>query len=189
MSPVDHTFAAGRLLIATPMLVDPNFDHTVVLLLDVDATGALGVVLNRPSDVPVHTILPDWYDRVPEPNVIFQGGPVATDAALAVAYVEGPDDEPIGFRRVFGSTGVVDLDTPAELLTSAVVGMRVFAGYAGWGPGQLEVELEEGSWITVDSSRHDVFGAAPDQLWSAVLRRQPGELAWLSTMPLDPTHN
>jgi len=189
MSPADNQLAAGRLLIATPMLVDPNFDHTVVLLLDLDDTGALGVVLNRPSQVPVLTILPDWHDRVPEPDVIFQGGPVATDSALAVAYVNGPDEEPIGFRRVFDSTGIVDLDTPAELLTSIVVGMRIFAGYAGWGPGQLQAELEEGSWITVDSAHHDVFGAAPDRLWSTVLRRQPGELAWLSTMPIDPTHN
>jgi putative transcriptional regulator len=189
MSPAGHQLGAGRLLVATPMLVDPNFDHSVVLLLDLDDSGALGVILNRPSQVPVQTILPDWGDHVPAPNVIFQGGPVATDSALAVAYVDGQDEEPIGFRRVFDSTGIIDLDTPAELLTSVVLGMRVFAGYAGWGPGQLEAEIEEGSWIIVDSARHDVFGAAPDGLWSAVLRRQPGELAWLSTMPIDPTHN
>ncbi len=189
MSPAAHLLAAGRLLIATPMLVDPNFDHTVVLLLDVDDTGALGVVLNRPSQVSVNSILPDWYDRVAAPDVLFQGGPVATDSALAVAYLTGPDEEPIGFRRVFDTTGIVDLDTPAELLTSVLEGMRVFAGYAGWGPGQLQAEIDEGSWIVVDSAPHDVFGGAPELLWSAVLRRQPGELAWLSTMPLDPTHN
>ena len=181
---------AGRLLVATPLLVDPNFIRSVVLLLDVDESGALGVILNRPSGVPVRTILPDWAERVPEPDVIFAGGPVATDSALAVAHVgEAGGEEPVGFRRVYGNTGIIDLDTPAELLTDVLGGIRVFAGYAGWGPDQLQSEVAEGSWFTVDSAFLDVFGQAPDQLWSQVLRRQPGELAWLSTMPLDPTAN
>jgi putative transcriptional regulator len=180
---------AGRLLVATPVLVDPNFDHTVVLLLDVDDSGALGVVLNRPSDVPVVSILPDWSGRAPAPDVIFAGGPVATDSALAVAHVLDEDGDPVGFRRVFGNTGIVDLDTPAELVTDVVAGVRIFAGYAGWGPGQLQAELEEGSWVTVDSLFADVFGGDRDRLWVEVLRRQPGELAWLSTAPLDPNLN
>lgn len=180
--------AAGRLLVATPSLVDPNFHHTVVLLLDVDDTGALGVVLNRPSQVAVHAILPDWPGHLPDPDVIFQGGPVATDSALAVGHVAG-DSEPIGFRRVYDGTGIVDLDTPAELVTDIVTGVRIFAGYAGWGPGQLEAEIAEGSWVTVDSVHSDVFGADPEGLWTAVLRRQPGEIAWLSTAPIDPTFN
>ena len=181
---------AGQLLVATPILVDPNFDHTVVLLLDHDENGALGVVLNRPSPVPVRTILPDWSETVHEPDVIFQGGPVGTDSALAVAYLAGDGDrEPVGFRRVFGDTGIVDLDAPPELLASAIAGMRVFAGYAGWGGGQLESEIEEGSWLVVSSTRSDVFGASPERLWADVLRRQPGELAWMSTMPADPTLN
>lgn len=181
--------AAGRLLVATPLLVDPNFIRTVVLLLDADESGALGVVLNRPSQVPVRSILPEWSDRVPEPDVLFAGGPVATDSALAVAHVGDAEGEPVGFRRVYGNTGIIDLDTPAELLTDVLGGVRVFAGYAGWGPGQLEAEVAEGSWFLVDSVFPDVFGAAPDQLWADVLRRQPGELAWLSTMPMDPTTN
>jgi putative transcriptional regulator len=180
---------AGQLLVATPLLVDPNFDHTVVLLLDHDDDGSLGVVLNRPSPVPVHAILPDWSERVPEPDVIFQGGPVATDSALAVARVSDADDEPVGFRRIFGDVGIIDLDTPPELLAPVVAGLRIFAGYAGWGGGQLAGEISEGSWLVLDSARSDVFGDAPDRLWSEVLRRQPGELAWLSTMPADPTLN
>jgi len=182
--------AAGRLLVATPLLVDPNFLRTVVLLLDVDDSGALGVVLNRPSPVPVHSILPEWSDRVPEPDVIFAGGPVATDSALAVAHLGGRSgEEPVGFRTVFGTTGIIDLDTPAELLTDVVGGVRVFAGYAGWGPEQLTGEVAEGSWFVVDSLFGDVFGQAPERLWADVLRRQPGELAWLSTMPVDPASN
>ncbi|HET7735797.1 MAG TPA: YqgE/AlgH family protein [Nocardioidaceae bacterium] len=189
MADVDE-LTAGRLLVATPLLVDPNFLRTVVLLLDVDESGALGVVLNRPSPVPVHSVLPDWAERVPQPDVIFAGGPVATDSALAVAYLGGGEgEEPVGFRTVFGNTGIIDLDTPAELLTDVVGGVRVFAGYAGWGPDQLQGEVAEGSWFVVDSLFRDVFGGDPDRLWAEVLRRQPGELAWLSTMPVDPNVN
>lgn len=194
MAGVDVGLSAGRLLVATPALLDPNFHRTVVLLLDVDDTGALGVVLNRPSEVPVSSILPAWSEQVPQPDVIFAGGPVATDSALAVAHVDdqsvrGEDAELVGFRPVYENTGIVDLDTPAELIATAVVGMRVFAGYAGWGPGQLQAECLEGSWVTVDSQPGDVFGHDPERLWTVVLRRQPGELAWLSTAPLDPTVN
>ena len=181
---------AGSLLVATPMLVDPNFDHTVVLLLDVDDNGALGVVLNRPSPVPVHEVLPGWTDVLAGPDVLFQGGPVGTDSALAVADVPPDgDEEPVGFRRLFGATGIVDLDTPTEIMAPALTHLRIFAGYAGWGTGQLEAEIEEGSWYVVPALPGDLFGADPERLWSRVLRRQPGELAWVSTRPVDPTLN
>jgi putative transcriptional regulator len=182
---------AGNLLVATPVLVDPNFDHTVVLLLDVDENGALGVVLNRPSPVPVHEVLPGWSDVLTMPDVLFQGGPVGTDSALAVADVSDgrQDEEPVGFRRLFGATGIVDLDTPTEIMTPALTHLRIFAGYAGWGTGQLEAEIEEGSWYVLPAVPGDLYGAEPEALWSRVLRRQPGELAWVSTRPVDPTLN
>jgi putative transcriptional regulator len=182
--------AAGRLLVATAALTDPNFSHSVVLLLDHDADGTLGVVLNRPTSVAVSAVLPDWAVAVAPPEVLFEGGPVNTDAALAVAAVpshEGP--EPLGFRRLFGTTGIIDLDTPPEVLAPAVSRLRIFAGYAGWGRGQLEDEIAEGSWYVVDSHVDDVFQDDPSGLWAAVLRRQPGELAWVSTKPVDPTLN
>ena len=128
---------AGMLLVATPALLDPNFADTVVLLLDVDENGALGVVLNRPSGVPVAEVLADWRDVVAEPEVLFHGGPVSTDGALAVALLREPDDVPVGFREVFGRLGVVDLDTPVELVDGTLEGLRIFAGYAGWGAEQL----------------------------------------------------
>ena len=183
------TPAPGRLLVATPSLVDPNFAHAVVLLLDHDADGSLGVILNRPSAVTVASVLPDWSASVDPPGVLFEGGPVSTDAALAVALVPDSVSEPIGFRRLFGRTGIIDLDTPPEVLAPAITRMRVFAGYAGWGSGQLDAELDEGSWYVLDSTPHDVFGEKPARLWSAVLRRQPGSLAWVSTKPVDPTLN
>jgi putative transcriptional regulator len=185
--------AAGRLLVATPALADPNFERTVVLLLDYDEDGALGVVLNRPSPVPVGQILSEWSTIAGEPGVLFLGGPVGTDSALGVARLASAgvqdDEEPVGWRRLFDTTGIVDLDTPTELLAPAVNGMRIFAGYAGWGSEQLEAEIEEGSWYVVPSEPADVFGDDPERLWSRVLRRQPGELAWLSTRPADPTLN
>ncbi len=175
----------GMLLVATPALLDPNFADTVVLLLDVDDDGALGVVLNRPSGVPVAEVLGEWEELVAEPEVFFQGGPVSTEGALAIATLRAEDDVPVGFRPVEGRLGLVDLDTPVELLEGSLDGVRIFAGYAGWGAEQLVGEIEEGSWYVVPGELADVFRLDPAGLWRDVLRRQPGELAWHSTRPLD----
>jgi putative transcriptional regulator len=180
--------ATGSLLIAAPTMADPNFARSIVLLLDAGESGALGVVLNRPTELDVAAVLEPWADLVVGPSVLFQGGPVETDAALAVATV--PDgDEPIGWRRVFDSTGLVDLDAPVEIMASAVSSMRIFAGYAGWGAGQLEAEIEEGAWYVVPAEPHDPFLDDPDRLWARVLRRQGGQLAMLATMPVEPGLN
>ena len=184
--------AVGRLLVASPALADSNFSRTVALVLDHSDTGALGVVLNMPSPAPVADILPDWAETVSSPDVLFHGGPVGLDSALAVASVADPvgsAEEPVGWRRLFGRLGVVDLDTPTELIAPALAQMRIFAGYAGWSAGQLEAEIEEGSWYVVPSEPDDAFTAEPADLWVRVLRRQPGELAWVSTCPLDPAQN
>jgi putative transcriptional regulator len=185
--------AAGRLLVATPVLADPNFERSVVLLLDVDENGALGVVLNRPTTVPVGEVLPDWADLVAVPDVLFQGGPVSTDSALAVATVPEQasldDEDPVGFRRLFGGTGIVDLDAPTEVVAPGLSSLRIFAGYAGWGTAQLEAEIEADSWYVLPAEEGDLFAADAERLWSRVLRRQPGELAWVSTRPADPDLN
>jgi len=179
---------AGKLLVATPALADPNFADTVVLLLDVE-DGALGVILNRPSPVTVAEVLGPWSARVAEPEVLFRGGPVGTDAALAVALLRDPADVPVGFRVVDGRLGLIDLDTPTELLDGSLEGLRIFAGYAGWAAGQLEAEIEEGSWYVVLGETVDVFGDDAARLWRRVMRRQPGRLAWHSTRPADPDLN
>ena len=180
---------AGMLLVATPALLDPNFADTVVLLLDVDEQGALGVVLNRPSAIPVDDVLDGWGEVAAEPEVLYQGGPVGLQGALAVALLARPDDVPVGFRVVDGRLGLVDLDTPLELVRGGLEGLRVFAGYAGWGADQLRGEIEEGSWYVVPGEARDVFRPDPSELWRDVLRRQPGELAWHSTRPFDPDLN
>ncbi|MGI9155056.1 MAG: YqgE/AlgH family protein [Marmoricola sp.] len=178
---------AGRLLVASPALVDPSFARTVVLLLDVD-DGVLGVVLNRPSDLAVADVLRPWADVVGAPRVLFRGGPVDTDSALAVGRLV-TDGEPVGWRRLYDGTGLVDLDAPSEVVVPALGGMRIFAGYAGWSSGQLQDEIDEGAWYVVPAAREDVFDTDPDRLWRQVLRRQPGPLAWLATYPEDPTQN
>ncbi len=133
----------GRLLVASPALADPNFDRAVVLLLDHDEEGSLGVVLNRPTPVGVGDILLPWAPLAGEPGVVFQGGPVSLDSALGVAVIPG-DEGPLGWRRVHGAIGLVDLEAPPELLAAALGSLRIFAGYSGWGPGQLEEELDRG---------------------------------------------
>lgn len=180
---------AGMLLVATAALADPNFAETVVLLLDVDEDGALGVILNRPTAVPVAEVLVGWSDVVAEPEVLFQGGPVSSEGALAVALLRPLGEAPLGFRKVTGELGLVDLDTPVELIDGSLERLRIFAGYAGWATEQLDDEIEEGSWYVVPSQVADVFRLDPGELWRDVLRRQPGELAWLSTRPLDPDLN
>lgn len=185
---------AGRLLVATPQLADPNFRRSVVLLVEHEnESGTLGVVLNRPTEVPVDQILPPWSGLVTGPAVVFQGGPVALDSALALAQVPGTD-EPLGWRALGGApavarVGLVDLDAPPELLAPELARLRVFAGYAGWGVGQLRSEVEEGSWYVLPAEAGDVFMEDPARLWSAVLRRQGGELAFVATFPEDPTLN
>jgi len=181
------------LLVATPDLLDPNFADTVVLMLEVDGEGALGVVLNRPSPVPVSEVLDLWAETCAEPEVLFRGGPVSTEGALGVALLRDAGDAPVGFRvlddALDGRVGLVDLDTPVELVTDSLVGLRIFAGYAGWGAEQLEMEIDEGSWYVVPGEVPDVFRIDPSELKRDVLRRQPGELAWHSTRPVDPDLN
>ncbi len=92
--------------------------------------------------------------------------------------------------RCTGCSACVDLDTPVELVDGSLAGLRIFAGYAGWGADQLEAEIEEGSWYVVaGAGRPTCSGVDPTDLWRDVLRRQPGELAWHSTRPADPELN
>jgi putative transcriptional regulator len=184
----------GRLLVATPKLADPNFDRAVVLLLDHDAEGSLGVVLNRPTPVGVGDVLQPWAALAVLPQVVFQGGPVSLDSALGLAVVPGeprPGEavELLGWRRVHGAIGLVDLEAPPELLAAELGSLRIFAGYSGWGPGQLERELVDGAWYVVESEPGDVSAPDPERLWRSVLRRQRNELAMVATYPDDPSLN
>nr|WP_222836791.1 YqgE/AlgH family protein [Cellulomonas flavigena] len=178
----------GRLLVATPGLRDRSFRRAVVLVLDHTAEGALGVVLDRPLDIDARTVLPQWQEHLSTPGRLFQGGPVARDTALALADLPGADAPP-GVQALSPRLGVVDLDAPPALVVDAVRALRVFVGYAGWGPGQLDDEVDVGGWFVVDHEPGDAFSADPRGLWRRVLRRQPGDLALLSTAPDDVSLN
>jgi putative transcriptional regulator len=175
----------GQLLIAGPTLIDPNFWRSVVLIGEHNEEGALGVVLNRPASVTVDDAAPSLAKLVHEGEPVFIGGPVQPESAVVLADVEHPD---FAGLIVFGSIGFL----MGEVDPDAVDGIRrarVFAGYAGWGAGQLETEMEDESWIVEPALPEDVFADAPEGLWSAVLLRKGGKYAILSTMPPDPSLN
>lgn len=178
----------GRLLVSTPGLRDPNFDRTVVLVLEHDADGALGLVLNRPSATPVGDVLPTWQDIASDPPVVFAGGPVDGSAAICLGSTR-PGTAADAVRPISPTVGVVDLDSDPSLLSTDVAYVRVFAGYAGWTAGQLDEEISVGGWFVVDALPGDAFTAAPGGLWRTVLRRQGGKLAMFATYPGDPSHN
>jgi putative transcriptional regulator len=177
----------GRLLVAAPPLVDPNFDGTVVLMLEHGDDGALGVVLNRPGETAIGDVLPEWRDVVSPPAVVHAGGPVATDAVIALARRSDPGLD--RFVAVLGDLGTIDLaDDPLDV-APWLRSLRVFAGYSGWAPGQLESELAQHAWFVVDLEADDPFTTAPGRLWREVLRRQRGDLAVFANYPDDATAN
>lgn len=195
---------AGRLLVATPVIGDPNFHRSVVFLLDHGETGALGVVINRPTDVDLDESLPGWDELAPAPSVVFVGGPVEQAGAIGLGRLapgtpwpdpavegEGDDGPWSPVLTALGSVGpiaTVDL-TRDPLDIEGIDALRVFVGYAGWGPGQLEGELAQEAWVVADARPADLWSADPEGLWERVLRRQGGTIAWLSLYPLDPSGN
>jgi putative transcriptional regulator len=182
--------APGSLLIASATLVDPNFARCVLLVLDCDSNGSLGVILNRPAEVPVGEVLSPWQDVASEPPVLFRGGPVELNAALAVGSLRGGSvDVPSGWRPLAGSLGIVDLDSSPDEFIGRLAALRVYAGYTGWGAEQLEAEIAEGSWHVVPALETDTFSSSPDRLWRDVLRRQPSPLSMLATLPEDANLN
>ena len=181
----------GRLLIAVPMLSDPNFDRTIVFMIEDNDDGSTGLVLNRPSPVPVTQALPDLSAGVTPPSVLFVGGPVNQNTANGLARVEAADRAGAveGWLQVTGDIGTINVADWMDGMPAGVVDLRVFAGYAGWGPGQLDGEMDAGAWLVVDADPGDPLSSEPEDLWRTVLRRQPGETAWLANYPPDPAVN
>lgn len=173
----------GRMVVATPALVDPNFAHTVVLLLDHNDQGALGVVLNRPSSVEVAETIPRWEALAANPKVMFVGGPVQPEAVVALCPAEHDREE---VSLVAPGIGIVDLRADPLSLVGEVRRLRLFAGYAGWGDGQLEDEISDGGWFLVDPAPDDISRSDPEGLWVEVLARQGGVF---KTITEDPSLN
>jgi putative transcriptional regulator len=174
-------FRVGDLLVAGISITDGVFDGTVVLLLDADESGTLGVVLNKVTQIDLSSALPTWAGMVSEPQALFDGGPVSQQGAICLAEPWSEAEEPPGWRLISGRIGLLNLDTPVEIAEGTYRHLRVFAGYAGWDAGQLERELEFDMWHVVPALPSDVFDPEPGTLWRRVLRRQGGELGLLST--------
>jgi putative transcriptional regulator len=182
------TGTTGRLLVAEPMLGDPNFDRSVVLILQHTPEGALGLVLNRPTDVPVAEALPAWGDLVTDPAVLHVGGPVEEQSGWCLARAREPDTLS-GFVPVLGDLGLVDLELDPDHVSEAFSAVRLYAGYSGWGPGQLEFELSQDAWFVADADPEDPFLPDGPALWKRILARQGGPLARLAQFPADPSLN
>lgn len=179
----------GALLIAGVGLSDGVFDQSVVLVLDADDTGALGVTLNRFCEYELEGALPGWAPLASFPRALFDGGPVSQEGAICLASPLRAGEEPPGWRPLFDHVGLLHLDTPLEIAKGCYQDLRIFAGYAGWGPGQLEEELRQNMWYPAPARYADVFDPDPATLWRRVLRRQGGELGLLSTWTPTPELN
>jgi putative transcriptional regulator len=175
----------GQLLIASPGLVDPNFWRTVVLIVEHSDEGALGLVLNRPSETTVGEAVSELERLLDVDDPLYIGGPVQPSALIVLAEFEVASDAAlIAFEDVgVLASGVQDDPGPS------VRRGRAFVGHAGWGPGQLDSELERGDWILEPAEREDAFTTQPLELWPSVLTRKGGSYALVARMPPDPSVN
>jgi putative transcriptional regulator len=177
----------GKLILAGPMLKDPNFERAVVLITEHSEEGAMGLVLNRPSETTIGEAVPDLTWIAAADELVYVGGPVAPNGVIVLAEWLDPGQAVV---LVDDDLGFVPGDAEdQDALAAAIVRSRVYAGHAGWGPGQLEDELAEEAWIVEAPRREELFSDDAEDLWSAVLRRMGREFALLSTMPPDPSLN
>jgi putative transcriptional regulator len=177
-------FLQGKLIVSSPSLLDPNFRKTVVLIAHHDEEGALGLVLSRPSDVPAVEAVPVLDGLPGAEDPVFVGGPVQPDAFMVLAEFEDVDESA---APIIDGLGFMPADAePGEL---AIKRLRLFAGYSGWGSGQLEDELADESWIVVDAAADDAFADDPDLLWRTVVQRKGGAFSLMENMPFDPGLN
>ncbi len=186
MLPVEEGSVRGQLLVAGPAMYDPNFRRTVILVGEHSRDGAMGIVLNRPSEASVAEAVPGLVALAGEDGPVHVGGPVEPAGVTVLAEFDDPDD---AATILFGAVGFAAGDADMALLAGATGRVRVFAGYAGWAPGQLESELERDDWILAEPDPEDVFSIETIGLWSTVLRRKGGRFELLARMPLDPSVN
>jgi putative transcriptional regulator len=177
--------ARGQLLIAGPKLGDPNFWRTVVLIVEHSEEGALGLVLNRPSETTVGEAVPQLVELVDPGEDVLVGGPVQPSAVIVLAEFEDPGEAAL---LAFDGVGILGADAAVPEV-AGVRAARAFAGHAGWGPGQLDEELERGDWILEPARRADAFAPDPRELWPSVLMRKGGAYALIARMPADPSMN
>lgn len=176
----------GQLLIASPTMGDPNFHRTVVLITEHGPQGAMGLVLNRPASTLVGEVAPELDLLLDGEEPVYLGGPVGEDAVIVLAEFDDPTE---AAAPVMKGLGFVPAGAREEDLADRIGRARVFAGYAGWGPGQLDGEIDEDAWILEPAGPDDPFTAEAATMWEMVLRRKGRDYALLSTMPPDPSVN
>lgn len=191
IAPTAARVRAGTLLLASTDLLEPTFRRSVIYIVEHNADGTLGVVLNRPSETAVYNVLPQWAKLAAKPKSMFIGGPVKRDSALCLATLRvGVDASSVpGLRHVQGRIVMVDLDADPDVIEAAVEGVRIYAGYSGWSLGQLEGEIERDDWIVLSGLPSDVLVEPRVDLWARVLRRQPLPMSLLATHPVDVNRN
>lgn len=177
----------GSLLVASPAMTDPDFAFTVVFMLEHNEEGALGVVLTRPSELPVAELFDQWSPHAAAPAVVHRGGPVSPSSVISLGVANGAAS-PSAFNTVAGGIGTIDLEAdPSDI--AGLQGIRAFGGYAGWSSGQLEAELHEDAWLVLDATDHDILHPDPAELWWEVVGRQPGPTSLLQHYPEEPWLN
>jgi putative transcriptional regulator len=176
----------GQLLIAGATLPDPNFSRTVVLICEHSEEGALGLVLNRPGELVVGESAPELAELAGDDALIDEGGPVQPDALLVLAEF---DDPSLAGITIVDNVGLVGDGNEIEELVEGTRRVRIFAGYAGWGPGQLDAELARDDWFVAEAGVDDIFNPDADELWGRVLARKGGHFALVARMPVDPSVN
>lgn len=172
--------AAGKFLIASRDLNDPNFAETVILLVSFDEKqGAMGLVVNRRTDVPLSRVFENLKAARGRDDPAYVGGPVELNSVLALVKSSDPPDQA---KRVFGDVYLVATKTQLEKALAAGTGpeaFRVYVGYAGWGPGQLEHEIDLGGWHVLQADAANVFHADPESLWKRMIQRTETQFARL----------
>src|ERR671936_2565112 len=175
----------GKLLVASPALVDPNFARTVVFITEHNEDGAMGIVLNRPSETAVEAVVPPLAE-IAGSEPVYVGGPVQPEAIVLLAEFTDPD---AAAWIVVADVGLASADVDLDGLAASVRRGRVYAGYSGWGPGQLDAEMEAESWIVEPPLPAELFPEDPSRLWSDVLARKGGQCSLIARMPVDPSVN
>jgi putative transcriptional regulator len=178
--------ARGKLLIAGPSLLDPNFWRTVVLVVEHTDEGALGLVLNRPSETTVGDAVAQLESLVDLDERLYIGGPVQPSSVIVLGEFEDPGDAAL---LAFDDVGVLGAGASPDEADVGLRRGRAFVGHAGWGPSQLDDEIERGDWILEAARKQDAFADEPQELWSSVLTRKGGNYALIARMPPDPSVN
>ena len=179
----------GRLLVGTPAIRDGIFDQAVVFMLHHDEMGAIGVVVSDPTELEIDELLPRWSELCVEPAVVFSGGPVEPNGFIGVARRRDGADATFANPIGDGQLATVDLEADPAIAAASIDRLRIFRGYSGWAPGQLDAELQRGAWFPLEAEAGDLWTDQPGDLYERVLRRQRGELRWFANAPIDPRVN